>query len=103
MVAPLTVTYARSEAVDFSTSFNFEPCGILVRKPVEKESMWKMLYIFNNTIWIMIGACFIGTVLMVYMLNRVALYHGVKVKEHRTLLEIALYVFRHITTQGIQH
>lgn len=69
-VAPLTITYARSAVVDFSSPFYFEQVGILI-KVTSKTSIspWNSVLLFDGLSWSAIFISCIFATLCMYMVN----------------------------------
>lgn len=69
-VGPLTITYARDEVVDFSSSFYFEQVGILIKITSKAPpSPWDFAFLFDDLSWGAIFVfCIIATV-CIYLVN----------------------------------
>lgn len=69
-MAPLTITYPRSQVVDFCTPFLFELIGILIK--IESQNYvepWKFILLFDGVGWFVIFLSGIVATLCVYFIN----------------------------------
>lgn len=71
-VADFTATYARSQAISFSSSFYFETIGILVRGAGSESKLWNMFMLFPLDVWLMILGCSFVSICVLFMLHKLS-------------------------------
>lgn len=69
-VAPLTITYARDEVVDFSSPFYFEQIGILIKITSKSPvSPWNFAFLFDGLSWSAIFVSCLLAIACIYIVN----------------------------------
>lgn len=68
IVAPLTITYPRSTAIDFSAPYFSESIGIMIQLPKKSITLWKMIFVFAHNVWWSVLAANVGVVLIIRLL-----------------------------------
>lgn len=102
--ASLTMTYERKTAIEFSSPFYFETIGILIRYPSKPVSPFKLLLVFEPTVWIAIATSLTAVIFTLFGLGKVVT--DKKTVAHcETFYECFWCVYRILTVQsedGIQ-
>ncbi|CAH1252376.1 GRIA1 [Branchiostoma lanceolatum] len=71
-VAPVTISSAREQVVDFTNPFMDLGAGLLIRKPEPKgTSLFAFLLPFNSRVWFSILGALIGTAILLYITSRI--------------------------------
>lgn len=72
-VASLTITYSRSEVIDFSVPYMHLGISILFKKPAETETDWFMfLSPLSWEVWLCTFASYLGTSITLWLLARIS-------------------------------
>ena len=90
-VAGLTVTTEREEMIEFVKPY-FEQFGIsiLMRKPVQNQSMFKFLKVLGMEVWLSILAAILITALWLWFLDKFSPYSGQN--RHSMFYKKSMYV-----------
>lgn len=72
IVAPLSVTRQRNQAVYFTKPFMYPTFSVLMRKPTVKSTLGSFLQPFENSLWISIFFIVNGVAVFVYMVERLS-------------------------------
>lgn len=97
--ASLILSYSRSRVIDYSAAFYFQYFGILIRRPSEPVSLFKVFQVFNFYAWYVIMAVVIGGIFYIYLMNKLhPNLHARSTKE--TLFYCFWCVYKVVTVQG---
>ena len=74
-VASLTISYQRSEVIDFTVPYMHLGISILFKKPGEKDpNLFSFLEPLSLDVWIYMLAAYVGVSLMLWILARFSPY-----------------------------
>ncbi|KAE8746460.1 Ionotropic receptor 8a [Frankliniella occidentalis] len=106
LIADLTMTAQREEAIDFVPPY-FEQSGIsiVIRKPVRKTSLFKFMTVLRLEVWMSIVGALVATAVMVWLLDRFSPYSARNTKypypcREFTLKESFWFALTSFTPQG---
>lgn len=70
-VAPLTITYDRSQVVDFCSPYYFETMGIMIKVDKSRSAVnpWKFILLFTGLAWAAILLSGFVAAIYIYIIN----------------------------------